>query len=141
MNIQKIDHIAIAVADLDKAVALYRDIFQMPFNGIETLDEQHVRVAFFKCGEVDIELVSAADEQAAVNRFIEKHGEGLYHIAYQVDDAAEAMDHFKEHGLRLGSDGPRPGAHNTKVGFIRGSSAGGVIVELVQHAENSADKD
>ncbi|MBQ9826716.1 MAG: VOC family protein [Firmicutes bacterium] len=135
MNIQKIDHIAIAVSDLEKSTALYRDIFKLPYHGTQTLEDQKVKVAFFTCGDTEIELVQALTPDAAVNRFIEKQGEGLYHIAFQVDDAAEAMQYLSEKGLKLGSEGPAPGANETKVGFVRRSSTGGVIVELVEHAE------
>lgn len=135
MNIQKIDHIAIAVSDLEKSIPLYRDIFKLPYHGVQTLENQNVKVAFFTCGEVEIELVQGLGPDAAVNRFIEKQGEGLYHIALRVDDAAETMHYLSEKGLRLGSAEPSAGANDTKVGFIRRSSTGGVIVELVEHAE------
>jgi methylmalonyl-CoA/ethylmalonyl-CoA epimerase len=133
--ILKVDHLGIAVKDLDAQVALYRDQLGMTFEGIEEVSSQQVKVAFFACGETRIELLQSTATDGPIAKHIEKRGEGMHHIAYAVADISVAMGEAKLRGLTPLSEGPRPGAHHTLVCFLHPKTTGGVLTELVQKAE------
>lgn len=132
MSIQKVDHIAIAVRDLGAGIHYYRDVLGLPFHGVETIESLHVEVAFFSCGGAEIELVHGTAPEAAVCRFIEEKGEGLYHIAFEVDDVQKTLDGYMAQGVLARDKAPKPGARGTTVAFLRAESTGGVMTELVQ---------
>jgi methylmalonyl-CoA epimerase len=132
--IKKINHIAIAVWDIDKAIAFHRDILKLDFHGYEELPEIGCAVAFFSCGEVEVELVSPIGERAFVKKHLETVGEGLYHIAYEVDSIQAALDYFAKENIPLRSPAPKPGSRNTRVGYLEAEGACGVITELVELA-------
>lgn len=98
MNIKKIDHIAIAVRDLEAGIAFHRDVLGLPLTGREVVDSAGVEVAFFACGDTEVELVAAIRPDAHVNRFIQEHGEGLYHLTYRVSDIDASFDHLRANG-------------------------------------------
>lgn len=128
MPITKINHIAIAVTDLDRSIAFHRDVLKLPFHGVQTVESAGCKVAFFACGDTEVELVQGITDTAYVTKYIAEKGEGLYHIAYEVDDLAQEMERFKEQGIQLRNPAPKPGANNTLVNYIDGD----VICELVQ---------
>lgn len=131
---KKIDHLGVAVKDLQAQIALYRDQLGMDFEGIEEVPSQQVRVAFFQVGESRIELLQSTSPDGPIAKHIEKRGEGLHHVAYGVADIRAAMAEAKGNGLQLLSEEPRPGAHQTLVCFLHPKSTGGVLTELVQKA-------
>ena len=128
MPITKVNHIAIAVKDIDAAIPFYQDVLKLPFHGVQLVESAGCKVAFFACGETEIELVQGISDAAYVNKHIAEKGEGLYHIAYEVDDLAKEMERFQAQGVKLRNPAPKPGANNTLVNYIDGD----VICELVQ---------
>ena len=133
MEIKKINHIAIAVRDMEKAIAFHRDVLKLPYEGYEELPEIGCAVAFFSCGDVEVELVTPIGPQAYVNKHLETFGEGLYHIAYEVDSIQEALDYFVSQDVPVRSPVPKEGSRNTKVGYLNAEGACGVVTELVEN--------
>lgn len=131
---KKIDHVGIAVKDLDAQIAIYRDQFGMHFEGTEEVPSQLVKVAFFVVGDSRIELLQATSPESPVAKAIEKRGEGMHHVAYEVADIRAAMAEAKAKGLQLLSEEPRPGAHHSLVCFMHPKTTGGVLTELIQKA-------
>jgi methylmalonyl-CoA/ethylmalonyl-CoA epimerase len=128
--IKKIDHIAIAVQDLDEEIKRYRDVFGMEYHGTEVVEEQKVKVAFFQVGDVHIELTAPTEEDSPVGKFIAKRGTGIHHIAYEVDDLDNQIKDFQEKEVRMIDKEPRIGAGNAKIAFAHPKSFSGVLVEL-----------
>lgn len=128
--IKKIDHIAIAVSDLDQEIKRYRDVLGLEFHGTETVEEQKVRVAFFKVGDVHIELTSPTEEDSPVGKFLTKKGSGIHHIAYETDNLENQISEFREKKIRMIDLEPRKGAGGAKIAFAHPKSFSGVLVEL-----------
>ena len=129
---EKINHIGIAVHSLDASIPFYRDQLGMTFEGTEEVPDQKVRVAFLQVGESRIELLEATSEDSPVAKFIEKKGEGIHHIAYEVDDVEKAIAGMKHSGARMIDETPRKGAHNSLIAFVHPKASGGVLTELCQ---------
>ncbi|MCP5053480.1 MAG: methylmalonyl-CoA epimerase [bacterium] len=134
--IKKINHIAIAVADLDEEIKRYRDVLGLEFKGTETVAEQKVKVAFFQVGDVRIELTAATEEDSPIGKFLAKRGGGLHHIAYEVDNLEAQLEDFKTKDIRMIDTEPRNGSHNTKIAFAHPKSFSGVLVELTEPGED-----
>ncbi len=130
--IKKIDHIAIAVTDLDAEIDRYKNILGLEFLGTEVVEEQKVKVAFFNVGGVFIELTAPISDDSPISKFIEKKGSGIHHLAYEVEDIRAAMDELKSKGIQMLGDEPRKGAHDAQIIFAHPKSLGGVLVELKQ---------
>jgi methylmalonyl-CoA epimerase len=128
--IKKIDHIAIAVSDLDAEIKRYKDVLGMEFHGTETVEEQKVKVAFFSVGDVHIELTAPTEEDSPVGKFLAKKGSGIHHIAYEVDDLGAQIKDFQAKDVRMIDKEPRIGAGNAKIAFAHPKSFSGVLVEL-----------
>lgn len=128
----KINHIGIAVKSLEESLPFYRDNLGMSFAGIEVVEEQKVRVAMLQIGESKIELLEPTAEDSPVARFIEKNGEGIHHVAYEVEDIESAIAKLTEEGVRMIDQKPRCGAHDTRIAFLHPKSSGGVLTELCQ---------
>ncbi len=128
--LEKIDHIAIAVKDLNNEIKRYRDVLGMEFLGVETVAEQKVSVAFFKIGEVKIELTAPTEEDSPVGKFLAKRGSGIHHISYLVDHLEDQIEALKEKGVQMIDHSPRRGAQQAKIAFAHPSSFSGVLVEL-----------
>lgn len=129
---RKINHIGIAVKNIEKSTALYRDVLGMTMEGTEEVAEQKVRVAFFAVGDSRIELLEPTSPDSPVAKFIEKNGEGIHHLAYEVDDLAAVLADLKTQGVRLIDEAPRCGAHGTRIAFLHPKATGGVLTELCQ---------
>jgi methylmalonyl-CoA/ethylmalonyl-CoA epimerase len=127
-----LDHIGIAVANLDEALKFYRDALGLEIEPAEEVSSQRVRAHFIPVGESALELLEATDDSSPIARYTAKRGPGLHHITLRVDDIAAALVRLKERGIRLIDEAPRPGAHGSLVAFIHPSSAHGVLVELMQ---------
>lgn len=128
----KINHIGVAVKSLEISIPFYRDSLGMSFAGIETVEEQKVRVAMLQIGESKIELLEPTAQDSPVARFIEKNGEGIHHVAYEVEDIEVAIAKLIEEGVRMIDQKPRCGAHDTRIAFLHPKSSGGVLTELCQ---------
>ena len=127
---KKIDHLAIAVKDLDKEIEIYKKLPGFEFQGTEIIEEQKVRVAFFKIGEVSIELLEPLSKDSPVSKFIEKRGGGLHHVAYETDNIEKEISFIQNSGIRMLDETPKSGAHNAKIAFVHPSGFSGVLVEL-----------
>ena len=130
--LKKIEHIGIAVKNLEEANSLYEKLLGVkPYKKEEVINE-HVTTSFFLSGPNKIELLEATSEGSAIAKFIDKKGEGIHHIAFDVEDIRAEMKRLKENGFMLLSDEPRRGADNKLVCFVHPKTAGGVLVELCQ---------
>jgi methylmalonyl-CoA/ethylmalonyl-CoA epimerase len=127
----KIDHIGIAVRSIDGALGFYRAL-GMELSGRETVEDQGVHVAMLPIGESRIELLEPISSDSVVARFIERRGEGLHHICYEVEDIQSKIEQLRSEGFRVLDGYPRPGAGGRLVAFLHPVSANGVLVELVE---------
>lgn len=127
---QKIEHIGIAVSNLESAIPKYEKLLGTTCYKTETVETEGVHTAFFKVGESKIELLASVDEDGVIARYIEKKGEGIHHIAYAVEDILAEMKHLKGEGFILLSEEPKPGADQKMVCFVHPKTTGGVLVEL-----------
>jgi methylmalonyl-CoA/ethylmalonyl-CoA epimerase len=127
-----IHHIAIAVNDMDEAVAFYRDALGLEVTERREVEQEGVEIAFLPAGEGEIELLRPLDAESGVARFLEKRGEGLHHVCLRVDDVEAAMERLRESGARLLSDEPRTGPDGTRYVFVHPRSAHGVLLELYE---------
>jgi methylmalonyl-CoA/ethylmalonyl-CoA epimerase len=130
----RIDHIGVAVEDLEGAVALYRDRLGMREQHRETVEEQGVDAVLLEIGEGHVELLAPLGPDTAVGRFLERSGPGLHHVAYQTDDIDSALDSVREAGMRLIDEQARTGIRGSRVAFLHPKSTGGVLTELVEPA-------
>lgn len=128
----KIDHIGIAVPSLAATIPFYRDLLRMPLSGIEEVAEQKVRVAMLGVGESKIELLEPTSDDSPVAKYLEKNGQGIHHIAYEVDDLDRAIACLIAEGARMIDDKPRNGAHGSRIAFVHPKSSHGVLTELCQ---------
>lgn len=126
------EHIGIAVKELAKAVPLFEKLLNSHCYKTESVDSEQVNTAFFRHGETKIELLESAGPDGVIARFIEKKGEGVHHIAFEVADIHAEMDRLKNEGFILLSEEPKNGADNKLVCFIHPKSTGGVLIELCQ---------
>ncbi|HEY3714502.1 MAG TPA: methylmalonyl-CoA epimerase [Jatrophihabitantaceae bacterium] len=134
---RKIDHVGIAVPDLDEAIAFYRDTFGVVSVHEEVNEAQGVREAMLGVGdgETRIQLLAPLDESSTIAKFLDRNGPGIQQLAYTVDDIESTSDALRSRGLRLLYDEPRPGTAGSRVNFIHPKDAGGVLVELVEPAK------
>jgi methylmalonyl-CoA/ethylmalonyl-CoA epimerase len=128
----RIDHIGVAVDDLDEAVSLYSERLGMPVEHRETVTQQGVEAVLLGVGDSHVELLRPLSPDSAVGRFLERNGPGLHHVAYGTDDIAAALDAVREAGLRLIDEQPRTGIRGSRVAFVHPKSTGGVLTELVE---------
>ena len=131
----RIDHIGVAVADLDAGDRAPPRTYGMPLVHRETIAEQGVEAVLLDVGESHVELLAPLGDDTPVGKFLAKRGPGLHHVAYQVDDIDAALDDLRAAGLRLIDETPRTGIRGSQVAFLHPSTAGGVLTELVQPAE------
>jgi methylmalonyl-CoA/ethylmalonyl-CoA epimerase len=128
----KIDHLGIAVRSLEDTLPFYRNVLGLELSGTETVADQGVNVAMLPVGGSRIELLEPVAEDTVVGRFIAKKGEGLHHICYEVEDLESRLGELRQQGVRLLDGYPKRGAGGRLVAFVHPSSAGGVLVELVE---------
>jgi methylmalonyl-CoA/ethylmalonyl-CoA epimerase len=131
----RIDHIGVAVQDLDEAVSLYSERFRMPVQHRETVEHQGVEAVLLGVGESHVELLSPLGPDTAVGKFLERNGPGLHHVAYGTDDIESAIEGVRAAGLELIDERPRTGIRGSRVAFVHPKSTGGVLTELVEAAE------
>ena len=130
-----LDHIGIAVSNLDAALAFYRDALGLEIAAPEDVTSQRVRAHFIPVGDAALELLEATADDSPIAKYVAKRGPGLHHITLRVDDIVAALAQLKARGIRLIDEAPRPGAHGSLVAFIHPVSAHGVLVELKQVVE------
>ena len=132
----KLEHIGIASRSLEDALIFWRDALGLEVWHTEIVEEQKVRVAMLPVGEPRIELLEPTSGDSPVAKFLEKRGPGIHHIAVRVDDIRQALLRLKESGARLIDESPRVGAGGCLVAFVHPASAGGVLLELVEHTDS-----
>ncbi|NLJ33098.1 MAG: methylmalonyl-CoA epimerase [Firmicutes bacterium] len=135
MEVTRIDHIGIAVRDLEEAAKIYRDFLQLKVTGIEEVPDQKVKVAFIPIGDSEVELLEPTTEDSPVAKFIEKRGEGIHHIAFRVKNLEEALAQAQAAGIRLIDESPRPGAGGARIAFLHPKSSNRVLLELCERTD------
>ena len=130
--LEVIDHVGVAVDDIDAALALYRDTFGMPLVHREKVTEQGVDAALLDVGTGHVELLQPLGPDTAVGKFISRRGTGLHHVAYRVPDVQQTLERLATSGLRLIDEHPRTGIRGSQVAFLHPASTGGVLTEIVQ---------
>jgi methylmalonyl-CoA/ethylmalonyl-CoA epimerase len=134
----RIDHIGVAVEEIEPAMELYRDSMQLTVAHREIVEDQGVEAVLLDVGESHVELLAPLSADTPVGRFLAKHGPGLHHVAYQVTDIASVLASCREAGLRLIDEQPRRGIRDSLVAFLHPRSTGGVLTEIVQPAAGRA---
>ncbi|MGC9330412.1 MAG: methylmalonyl-CoA epimerase [Bacteroidales bacterium] len=132
MNISHIEHIGIAVKNLEESIAFYEDTLGLKCYGVEIVEDQKVKTAFFKVGDTKIELLESTDPEGPIGKFIEKKGAGLHHIAFAVDDVDKSLKEAEEKAVRTIDKTPRKGAEGLEIGFLHPKSTLGVLTELCE---------
>lgn len=133
---KRIDHIGVAVEDLDSAIKLYERSFEMELVHRETVESQGVEAVLLDVGEGHIELLSPLGPDTPVGKFLAKKGPGIHHVAYSVEDIDQALDQAKAIGLKLIDESPRTGIRGSRVAFVHPAATGSVLTEIVQPAES-----
>jgi len=130
MKIKRIAHLGVAVQDLESAMKFFTE--GLPLEVTHTEDYQGMKIAFIPIGDSSVELLQDVSGASAVKKFVDKNGEGIHHIAYEVDDIYEAIAELKAKGIRLIDETPRQGAHGMSVAFIHPKATHGILMELCQ---------
>lgn len=133
--LDRIDHVGVAVEDLESALSLYTEGLGLPVEHRERVEEQGVDAALLGVGDGHVELLAPLGDETPVGRYLAKRGPGLHHVAYAVDDIDAALDSLREAGMRLIDEQPRAGIRNSRVAFVHPGAVGGVLTEIVQPAE------
>jgi methylmalonyl-CoA/ethylmalonyl-CoA epimerase len=133
MKLTHIEHIGIAVKDLERAIEYYEKVLDVSCYAIEDVKDQKVRTAFFKVGQTKIELLESTDSEGPVGKFIEKKGEGVHHIAFAVKNIEQALDEAESKGVRLIDRKPRKGAEGLDIAFLHPKSTFGVLTEFCEN--------
>jgi methylmalonyl-CoA/ethylmalonyl-CoA epimerase len=136
MNPSHIEHIGIAVADLNNAINFYENVYGLKCYSIEEVPEQKVRTAFFMVGQTKIELLESTDPEGPVGKFIEKRGEGIHHLAFAVKGLEEKLKFAEDAGVKLIDTKPRIGAEGLHIAFLHPKSTFGVLTELCEEGSN-----
>jgi methylmalonyl-CoA/ethylmalonyl-CoA epimerase len=132
----QIDHVAMAVEDLDEAISLYRDRLGMALQHRERFELFGVEAVLLGIGDGHVELLQPVEADSGVGRFLERHGPGMHHVAYRTDDIDSALESVRAAGLQLLDERPRTGLRNSRVAFMDPKSTGGVLTELVEPAKD-----
>jgi methylmalonyl-CoA/ethylmalonyl-CoA epimerase len=130
MNISHIEHIGIAVEDLQQAIAYYEEVLGLKCYAVEEVADQKVRTAFFKVGQTKVELLESTDPAGPIGKFIENRGPGLHHVAFAVDNVNNSLQEAESKGMRLIDKTARKGAENMNIGFLHPKSTFGVLTEF-----------
>ena len=128
--IKKIEHLGIAVKDLNVSIPLYEKLFQTPCYKTEAVESEGVKTAFFQIGESKIELLEASNPESPIAKFLEKRGAGFHHVAFEVDNIDEEIDRLSNEGFQLIHTSPKDGADNKRIAFLHPKSSDGLLVEL-----------
>lgn len=130
--IMKIDHIGIAVKNIDSSLENLKKIFEFPDLYFEIVEEQKVKIASFEIGDIKIELTEPTSEDSPIYKFLEKRGEGIHHVAFEVKDISEELEKLSEANIQLINQIPIKGAHNMQIAFLHPKSTNGVLIELCE---------
>ena len=140
MKILGINHIGVAPKDAGQSASFFGAVLKLQNQGSETVEDQKVKVDFFlvpKDSDTRIEILEPVSPESPIQKFLDKKGSGLHHMALEVDDIEQWLKYLKAEGVKLIDETPRTGAHNTKIAFVHPHSTGGLLVELVQEQNNA----
>lgn len=137
MNVTHIEHIGIAVKDLEQTIRYYEDVLGLSCYGTETVADQGVRTAFFQVGGTKIELLESISPDGPIQKFLDKRGEGVHHIAFEVTDVDAALREAEAKGIELIDSRSKPGAEGLKIAFLHPRSTHGVLTEFCEHPNKS----
>nr|WP_092068739.1 methylmalonyl-CoA epimerase [Dendrosporobacter quercicolus]NSL47209.1 methylmalonyl-CoA epimerase [Dendrosporobacter quercicolus DSM 1736]SDL80607.1 methylmalonyl-CoA epimerase [Dendrosporobacter quercicolus] len=129
-KVTKVDHIGIAVKDLEQAKKFYTEVLGMTALGEEVVEQQKVKVCFIPCGDSEVELLESTSPDGPIAKYIDKNGEGIQHVALRVDNLENALADLKEKGVRLIDEKPRYGAGGASIAFVHPKATGGILLEL-----------
>jgi methylmalonyl-CoA/ethylmalonyl-CoA epimerase len=132
MNATHIEHLGIAVANLEESIKYYEEVLGLKCYSVEDVKDQKVKTAFFKVGQTKIELLESTSPDGPIGKFIEKKGQGIHHIAFAVEELQESLEEVKAKGVRLIDETPRPGAEGLNIAFLHPKSTHGVLTELCE---------
>ena len=132
MNLTHIEHIGIAVKNLDESIKFYEEILGLKCYAVEEVTDQKVKTAFFQIGQTKIELLESTDPEGPIGKFIEKRGEGIHHIAYAANELESSLEALKNKGVKLIDEKPRQGAEGLSIAFIHPKDTHGVLTELCE---------
>jgi methylmalonyl-CoA/ethylmalonyl-CoA epimerase len=138
MSVKKLEHIGIAVKDLAAAEVLFTKLLGCEPYKREAVESEHVITSFFQVGDVKIELLAASNNQSTIANFIEKRGEGLHHLAFEVNDIEESLSEKSHEGFQLIHQQPKDGADNKRIAFLHPKSTGGVLTEFCQEKNDNS---
>lgn len=130
---KKIAHIGIAVQSIEHSLPFYTDQLGLALEGIEEVESEQVKVAFLKIGESMLELLEPLSESSAIHTYLERNGEGIHHIALEVNNIEQRLDNLRNDGIRLINEEPKLGANDSKIAFLHPKSTHGVLYELCEH--------
>ncbi|MBT3302127.1 MAG: methylmalonyl-CoA epimerase [Bacteroidetes bacterium] len=136
MKPKYIEHIGIAVRNLEESIAYYENVFGLSCYAIEEVADQKVKTAFFKVGQTKIELLESTDPNGPIGKFIEKKGEGVHHLAFAVDDIEQKLTELDQKGIQLIDQEPRNGAEGLSIAFLHPKSTHGVLTEICEDKQN-----
>lgn len=136
MNLTHIEHIGIAVKNLEESIKFYEDVLGLKCYSIEEVKDQKVRTAFFKVGQTKIELLESTDSEGPIGKFIEKKGEGIHHLAFHVNGLQNALNEAENKGVKLIDSSPRKGAEGLNIAFLHPKSTNGVLTEFCEDLNN-----
>ena len=132
MNLTHIEHIGIAVKNLDESIKFYEEILGLKCYAVEEVTDQKVKTAFFQIGQTKIELLESTDPEGPIGKFIDKRGEGIHHIAYAANELESSLEALKNKGIKLIDEKPRPGAEGLNIAFLHPKDTHGVLTELCE---------
>ncbi len=136
MNFKKIDHLGIAVPNLEAAVILYQDLLGCKVEHLEEVPDQQVKVAFFSVGESHLELLAPSSDESPIARFLARNRPGLHHLCVEVEDLEATLADYRAQGVRLIDEQPRQGAHGKRIAFVHPKSTGGLLLELSESSKS-----
>jgi len=135
MDLTHIEHIGIAVKNLDESIKFYEEVLGLRCYAVEEVADQKVKTAFFHIGQTKIELLESTDPEGPIGKFIEKRGEGIHHIAFAANGLATSLNELKEKGIKLIDEKPRKGAEGLNIAFLHPKATYGVLTELCEHPD------
>lgn len=137
MKLSHIEHIGIAVKNLEESIKFYEEVLGLKCYAIEEVKDQRVKTAFFMLGQTKIELLESTDPEGPIGKFIEKKGEGVHHLAFAAQGIEGALEELQNHGIQLIDKAPRKGAEGLDIAFLHPKSTHGVLMELCEKKNNS----
>ena len=139
MNLSHIEHIGIAVKNMDESIKFYEEVLGLKCYAVEEVKDQKVKTAFFQIGQTKIELLESTDAEGPIGKFIEKRGEGIHHIAFAANGLESSLEELKSKGIKLIDENPRRGAEGLNIAFLHPKATFGVLTEFCEHPSSGKE--